>query len=79
MSVKNPPLAQSPEGRSMRHRVLLKTGQAAHLLGIAEQTLHQWRIASKGPKYFKFGNRVLYDLADIEAWLEAHKIDPESR
>ena len=79
MANENCPLAQSPEGRSMRRRVLLNTAKAAEVLGIAGQTLHQWRMASKGPKYFKFGRRVLYDLADIEAWIEACRIDPEAR
>ncbi len=79
MAIENSPLAQSPEGRSMRRRVLLDTPKAAEVLGIAGQTLHQWRMASKGPKYFKFGRRVLYDLADLEEWIEACRIDPEAR
>ena len=36
-------------------------------------TLAYWRHVGKGPRSFKVGRRVLYDRADVEAWLEAAK------
>lgn len=77
MAVEHSPLAQKLSG-SMRRRVLLKNDKAAEVLGLAPATLNQWRLQSKGPKYYKFGRRILYDLADIEAWIESRVIDPES-
>lgn len=35
---------------------------------ISERTLEQWRWQGKGPRYLKVGARVIYRLADIEAY-----------
>lgn len=39
-------------------------------------TLNNWRSAKtrKGPGYIKFANAVLYSVADIEAFEQAHRI-----
>ena len=42
-------------------------------------TLAQWRCRGVGPKYTKFGNRVLYLGADLNAWLDACVVDPGAR
>lgn len=39
-------------------------------------TLNQWRYQSRGPRYYKFGNRVLYLGRDLNEWLDSHGIDP---
>ena len=39
-------------------------------------TLSQWRHRGEGPRYVKFGNRVLYKGCDLNDWLDAHMIDP---
>ena len=35
---------------------------------ISPRTLEQWRWLGKGPRYVKIGARVLYPLAEIEAY-----------
>jgi hypothetical protein len=35
--------------------------------------LAKWRLTGEGPPYIKLGRRVLYDLADVEAWIAAHR------
>lgn len=35
---------------------------------IKVQTLAKWRSLRRGPPYVKFGGRVLYRLADLEAF-----------
>ena len=53
----------------------LSSLQAADLLGIKEQTLRTWRSDGRGPKYIRLGHRrgrVLYRVADVEAWLAEH-------
>jgi hypothetical protein len=35
---------------------------------IAPRTLANWRSRGLGPKFAKIGGRVLYRLADVEAW-----------
>ena len=38
-------------------------------------TLAQWRHRGVGPRYTKFGNRVAYLGADLNAWLDAHIVE----
>lgn len=37
---------------------------------ISHRTLERWRWLGEGPKYLKIGGRVVYRLADIEAYEE---------
>ena len=39
-------------------------------------TLSQWRHRGEGPRYIKFGNRVLYKGSDLNDWLDAHVVQP---
>ena len=41
-------------------------------------TLAQWRYRGVGPRYTKFGHRVLYLGADLNAWLDAHIVYPRA-
>jgi DNA-binding transcriptional MerR regulator len=51
--------------------------QTAKLLGLAVQTLRNWRTQSKGPPYIKISRTVRYNLADIKAYVKLHRIAPE--
>ena len=42
-------------------------------------TLAQWRCRGDGPRYVRFGHRVLYLGADLNAWLDARVVDPGAR
>jgi hypothetical protein len=46
--------------------------------GIQISKLRQWHSSRRksGPRYCQVGNRVLYKPADIEAFIEAHAVDP---
>jgi hypothetical protein len=35
-------------------------------------TLANWRITGYGPRFLKFGRRVLYPLVEVEAWEAEH-------
>ena len=39
-------------------------------------TLAQWRHRGEGPPFIRFGNRVLYLGADLNDWLDRHRIEP---
>ena len=39
-------------------------------------TLAQWRHRGEGPRYVRFGNRVLYRGVDLIAWLDDHVVSP---
>ena len=51
-------------------------GDAEMRLIATHGTLAVWRCEHKGPRYTKFGNRVFYLGRDLNAWLDAHVIDP---
>ena len=50
----------------------MTTGEAARYTGVAESTLRYYRHADAGPASYKVGTRVVYDVADLDAWLAAH-------
>ena len=42
-------------------------------------TLATWRWQGRGPRYAKYGNRVLYRGADLNEWLDSRVVDPADR
>lgn len=52
-------------------RKLLTTDQAAEYIGSKSDTMYRWRKAKRGPKFVSCGGFVRYDLAALDAWLDA--------
>ncbi|MDQ7830479.1 helix-turn-helix transcriptional regulator [Desulfolutivibrio sp.] len=52
----------------------LHTREAAQYLGLSPGTLEVWRCKGRGPRYSKLGKRVVYDPADLDAYLAEHKV-----
>ena len=50
--------------------------EAARFLGLAPQTLRNWRTNRRGPKYVRLGGRIVYRLADLNEFLNRGVIDP---
>ena len=48
----------------------LTTPEAARLLGLSGRTLEKHRTYGTGPSYRKIGGRVVYGIADLQAWAE---------
>jgi hypothetical protein len=46
----------------------LTTDEVADRYRTTPETVRYWRHIGKGPRSFKVGRRVLYNLADVEAW-----------
>lgn len=42
------------------------TKEAARYLKLSPQTLMNWRCLGRGPRFFKFGGRVVYDHNDLQ-------------
>jgi Helix-turn-helix domain len=54
-------------------RKLLTTAQVADRLPwVPIGTLRYWRHVGKGPRSVRIHGRVLYDEAEVDAWVEAH-------
>ena len=58
---------------------VLNDVQAAAYLGLAPQSLRNFRHKRVGPPYVKLGHRVVYLLRDLQDYLQARRIDPEAR
>lgn len=39
--------------------------------------LAQWRHRNTGPAFHKFGRKIVYRGDDLNAWVNAHRFDPE--
>ena len=74
MTAKNPELTnrgRRVEGATMR--CYLDTRQAAAYLGLSPSTLNRMRVSGDGPRYSKVGRRVIYDVADLDHWMDERK------
>lgn len=38
--------------------------------------LAQWRHKSIGPAHYRLGRKIIYRGAELNAWAEAHRVDP---
>ena len=47
--------------------------QLAEMLGISHVTLELWRRKGTGPAHLRVGRRVVYDIVDVRAWLDANR------
>ena len=53
----------------------LTTAEAAVLLRLSPRTLEKQRILGGGPRFHKFGRRVLYAIEDLERWAKARTFE----
>ena len=52
----------------------LTEDEAAHLAKVSAKYLRKLRCVGGGPVYVKAGRRVVYDMADIQAWMQSQKV-----
>lgn len=45
--------------------------EAARYVGLSVSKMNKLRSAGGGPKYYKLDHRVVYDVADLDAWVAA--------
>ena len=50
-----------------------KPQEAADYIGVSKGYLDRLRTAGGGPRFIKLGKKVLYDIADIDRWIESKK------
>ena len=70
--------ASAPSAPPARY---LTNDEAAAFLRLSPRTLEKQRVIGGGPRFRKFGRRVMYALVDLEAWADARSFeatyDPE--
>jgi len=77
-SIASAPAALSAAATPARY---LTNDEAAAYLRLSPRTLEKLRVLGGGPRFRKFGRRVRYALADLDAWADGHSYamtsDPE--
>lgn len=48
---------------------LLTIDQLAQRLGVSRRAVDSWRAKGTGPDFIRVGNRVLYRIEAVDAWL----------
>jgi hypothetical protein len=51
----------------------LRAKQAAEYLGISFSLLEKMRFRSDGPVYAKLGRAIIYEIGDLDNWVNAKK------
>jgi predicted DNA-binding transcriptional regulator AlpA len=52
---------------------LLPVVEAATYVSLSASTLNRLRVHGGGPRYVKLAGRVLYDVCDLDQWVEDSK------
>lgn len=63
---------------SQPERKYLTAADAAQYVGYTTNTLAQYRCRKIGPSYLKVRGRVLYAIADLDKWIESHRLYDEA-
>jgi excisionase family DNA binding protein len=50
---------------------LLRTEEAAQLLGFSPRALEAWRCRGGSPRYLRAGRSIRYSRSDLHAWAES--------
>lgn len=51
----------------------LRPAEAAEYTGRSKSNFDKMRCSGDGPPYSKIGAVVVYDIQDLDAWVEAHR------
>jgi hypothetical protein len=50
---------------------------AASYLGFSPAALRVWRRERRGPAFIRQNRSIRYLVADLDAWLTAHRVEPK--
>ncbi|WP_442593369.1 helix-turn-helix domain-containing protein [Parapusillimonas sp. JC17] len=56
----------------------LTNDEAADYLRLSPRTLEKMRVIGGGPRFRKFGRRVMYAITDLDAWADRRAYDMTS-
>jgi hypothetical protein len=52
---------------------------AAKYTGLSKSTLDKMRIFGGGPIFVKYARRVVYRMSDLDAWMDAKRVENTSQ
>jgi hypothetical protein len=67
-------LKKNEKSENIMERRFLTTKEVAIMLRTSPGQLANLRMRGEGVPFLKFDRRVLYDIKDLEQWLDSHKI-----
>ncbi|WCU83882.1 helix-turn-helix domain-containing protein [Pseudomonas aeruginosa] len=70
--------AAAPVATPAQPQRYLTNDEAAEYLRLSPRTLEKQRVIGGGPKFRKFGRRVMYAVADLDAWAETRSFETTS-
>ena len=56
----------------------LNNDEAAAYLRLSPRTLEKQRVIGGGPRFRKFGRRVMYAVVDLDAWADSRSFEATS-
>jgi hypothetical protein len=57
----------------------LREREAARYVGMSIPFLRQARMYGRGPAYLRVGRAIRYLTRDLDAWMQAHRVEPGVR
>src|SRR3569832_1785721 len=72
------PAATQQPAQTTQPARYLTNNEAAAFLRLSPRTLEKQRVIGGGPRFRKFGRRVMYAVADLEAWADARSFEMTS-
>lgn len=72
------PAATQQTAQSAQPARYLTNDEAAAFLRLSPRTLEKQRVIGGGPRFRKFGRRVMYAITDLEAWADARSFEMTS-
>ncbi|EPC9974979.1 helix-turn-helix transcriptional regulator [Pseudomonas aeruginosa] len=70
--------AAAPATTPAQPQRYLTNDEAAEYLRLSPRTLEKQRVIGGGPKFRKFGRRVMYAVADLDAWADQRSFEATS-
>ena len=72
------PTATQPPAAAAQPPRYLTNNEAAAFLRLSPRTLEKQRVLGGGPRFRKFGRRVMYAVADLDAWADQRSFEATS-
>lgn len=72
------PAATQQPAQSAQPARYLTNDEAAAFLRLSPRTLEKQRVIGGGPRFRKFGRRVMYAIVDLETWADARSFEMTS-